>query len=154
MKSYSDYLEVLKKMEQIQKMLLEMKDKKISEISDEKTEYLQKISVRDTYDSQDDIADLYFIDPEDVFELFYELSEMDQPHITADEIYFAFCLSFHYRRGDVAVAYPESMEEIIECYRSGLKIIKAWEDEDNQEDESGRTYNVLVIQESNNTKLL
>ena len=149
MKKYSDYLEVLKRMERIQKLLLEMKGKKISEISDEKTEYLQKISIRDSYDPQDQIGDLYFIDPEDVFELFNELDEAAKLYFTDDEIDFAFCLSFHYRRGDVDVEYSEDMEKIIEYYRSALEIVKAWEDEDNQEDESGRTYNVLVIQESN-----
>lgn len=149
MKPYSDYLEVLKKMEQIQKLLLEMKDKQISEVSDEKMEYLQKLSIYDSHDPQADIYDLYFIDPEDVFELFNELDDAAKLYFTDDEINFAFCLSFHYRRGDVAVAYPENMEEIIERYRSALEVVKAWEDEDNQEDDSGRTYNVLVIQESN-----
>lgn len=81
--------------------------------------------------------------------LFYELDQMEYPYFTADEINFAFCLSFYEQKDKVGVAYPEDMVKIIEWYRSALEIIKAWDDEDNQEDESGRTYNVLVIQESN-----
>ena len=135
-------------MEQIQKLLLEMKGKKISEISEDREQQIRDICYTGEYDKDADIGDLYFIKPDDVFDLFQDLNELEMVDFNDDQIKLAFCLSFHYRWDEVTVAYPEGMEEIIERYRSALEVVKAWEDEDNQEDESGRTYNVLVIQES------
>ena len=149
METYSDYLQVLKKMEQIQKLLLEMKDKKISEISEEKNQYLQNLSVRNSYDQQDQIGDLYFVDADDVFSLLEELGEAEMVTFTHDHLEQVFCLSFFYRWDEVRVVYADEIEKTIEQYRTALELYKVWEDEDNQEDEDGRFYNVLVIQESN-----
>ena len=151
MKQYSDYLKVLKKMEQIQKLLLEMDGKKISEISDKKRKQIQDICDMSEFDADSEIEDFYFIDPNAVFDLFMELDDTEALCITDDDINFAFCLSFNYRRDIIGIAHPKKAEEIIENYRADLEIIKAWEDEDKQEDENGRTYNVLVIQKSNRT---
>ena len=77
MKTYSNYLEVLKKMEQIQKLLLEMKGKKISEISEDREQQIRDICYTGEYDKDADIGDLYFIKPDDVFDLFRDLNELE-----------------------------------------------------------------------------
>ena len=136
-------------MEQILDLLHEVNGKKISEIGGKKRQKIQDACYMCEFDTDSETEDFYFIDPNAVFDLFMELDDTEALCITDDDINFAFCLSFNYRRNIIGIAYPKKAEEIIESYRADLEIIKVWEDEDNQEDDSGRTYNVLVIQESN-----
>lgn len=151
MKTYSDYFKVLTKMEQIKNLLIEMDGKRLSEIGEEKRQQIQDLSFEHEYDEYVDMDDLFFIEPDDVFGLFEELGKAEEFGFDEEEIKVNFCLSFHYRWDDITVAYSEDIDKIIESYRAALEVFKAWDDEDNQEDEIGRTYNVLVIQESNRT---
>lgn len=148
---YSDYLKVLKKMELFNKTLHEMKEKKISEISEIQIQQIADLAYDGYYDEQSEIWDLYFVDPEDVFSLFAELGEAERRLIfnyDPDHLKLVFCLSFYYQRNEIGADYIEDIDEAIETYKAALAVFKAWEDEDNQEDKSGRNYNVLVIQQS------
>ena len=78
MKYYNDYVEVLKKMELFKKTLQEMKEKKISEVSEDRIQQIADLAYDGFYDKDSEIWDLYFIDPDDVFSLFEELGEVER----------------------------------------------------------------------------
>ena len=152
MKTYSDYYKTLKKMELFKKTLQEMKEKKISEVSEDQIQQIAGLAIDSSYDKDSNICDLYFVDPEDVFSLFEELDEIERADVfNYDSDYFlmVFCLSFYYGRDEIGADYAEDIDKIIAEYKAALDVFKAWEDEDNQTDNGNRIYNVLVIQQSN-----
>lgn len=73
MKSYNDYLETLKKMVQFRNLFQELNGKKISEITEDVIQHIQNSCVCDYYDKHDQIGDFYFVDADEVFELFEAL---------------------------------------------------------------------------------